>query len=66
MCIEGAYLHKKKIKTVFSTQEEIDWGALPSRLCNEMRREERGPKSRPAEEDGTKWRMKRRGEGGSK
>lgn len=26
-----------------------------------MRREERGPKSRPAEEDGTKWRKERRG-----
>lgn len=24
-------------------QEEIDWGSVPSRLCNEMKREKRRP-----------------------
>lgn len=38
-------MHKanKKKKQHFSTQEEIDWGAVPSRLCNEMRSEEGRP-----------------------
>lgn len=36
-------MHKANKKTAFSTQEEIDWGAVPSRLCNEMRGEEGRP-----------------------
>lgn len=36
-------MHKANKKTAFPKQEEIDWGAVPSRLCNEMRGEERRP-----------------------
>lgn len=36
-------MHKANKKTAFSTQEEIDCGAVPSKLCNEMRREEGRP-----------------------
>lgn len=41
--MEGLICIKQIKKTAFSMQEEIDWGAVPSRLCNEMRGEERRP-----------------------
>ena len=49
-------MHKANKKTTFSTQEEIDWGAVPSRLCNEMR--SRGEK---ADSEGQRRSMERSG-----
>lgn len=56
-------MHKANKKTAFSTQKEIDWGAVPSRLCNEMRREERRPIVKASGGGWKEWRTeKRRGE----
>lgn len=56
-------MHKANKKTAFSTQEEIDQGAVPSRLCNEMRREERRPIVKAS---GGGWKGVEDGEGKSK
>lgn len=63
LSIGGTYLHKANKKTAFSTQEEIDQGAVPSRLCNEMRREERRPIVKAS---GGGWKGVEDGEGKSK
>lgn len=49
-------MHKANTKKTSSMQEEIDWGAVPNRLCNEMRR--RGEK---AKSEGQRRRMERSG-----